>query len=96
MRAGERETICHCWVILRSREQGLLSLFETHTRIHVLSLLVPDTLILTHTFTNLYTLRQHSWRKGQRLQNIQVNSKSLTQELQILINMWCLCTNLKR
>lgn len=41
MRAGERETICHCWVILRSREQGLLSLFETH--IHVLSLLVPDT-----------------------------------------------------
>lgn len=36
MRTGERETICHCWVILRSREQGLLSLFETHTYMYCL------------------------------------------------------------
>ena len=52
MRGREWETICHCWVTLRSREQGLLSLSKTRTLTHtvyvhthkpVLSLLIPDT-----------------------------------------------------
>lgn len=54
------ETVCPCWVTLRSREQGLSSRPETHTHTHtyVYRLLTHT---LTHPFAYRHTLRQHSW-----------------------------------
>lgn len=55
MRGRERETICHCWVTLRSGERGLFSPSETHTHKPVLSLLIPD----AHPVTYLHITYTH-------------------------------------
>lgn len=43
--------------------------------ITVMSQVISDGLILKRTVTYLHALRQHSWRKGQRLQKYQNTSK---------------------
>lgn len=54
MRGGERETICHRWVTLGSRERGLLSLLETHTYMYCLCLFLTHSSwhIPSHAYTH--------------------------------------------